>query len=68
MNPASAAYEPDHAQDVEAAPGARVAANQQIPSVRYQGELIHLCGEACRQVYPEDPLNLCLASRLLSGR
>ncbi len=48
--------------------GARIQVKPKSPSIHYQCEILYLCGEDCQQIITEDPLNSCLASRLLSGR
>lgn len=60
--------DPDTPPRGETACGARVLISLQSPSVYYQGELVYFCGDDCQQLYTEDPLNSCLASRLLSGK
>jgi hypothetical protein len=52
----------------ETAYGASTSITPQTPLVVYQGEMVHFCGEGFRHAYTEDPLNSCLASRLLSGK
>lgn len=68
MNPTPPPTDPDRPQPAETACGALIQITPHTPSVCYQGEIIHFCGEGCRQLFTEDPLNSCLASRLLSGK
>jgi len=68
MNPTPPPTDPNTTQHVETACGAPLQVTLQTPSIFYQGEIVHFCAEDCRQLYTEDPLNSCLASRLLSGK
>ena len=53
---------------VETACGARIKQLSNAPQITYQGETVYFCGWDCKQLYEEDPLSSCLASRLLSGK
>lgn len=68
MNPSTSVNAPDDAHTGDTACGARITITPHTPSVYYKGEIVHLCVEDCRQLYPEDPLNSCLASRTLSDK
>ncbi|HSB66089.1 MAG TPA: hypothetical protein VLD65_05890 [Anaerolineales bacterium] len=68
MNPSPAANDHADPRQGETACGARILITPNAPSAVYQGEIVYFCGEDCRQIYTEDPLNSCLASRLLSGK
>jgi YHS domain-containing protein len=67
MKPASAPKDTEYSHPGETACGARILITSNTPSLVYQGEIVYFCGEDCRQQFTEDPLNSCLASRLLSG-
>lgn len=67
MNTSSTSNAPNSAQIVESACGARVKVSPYTTSVDYQGETIYFCGRDCHELFTEDPMNSCLASRLLSG-
>lgn len=68
MNPSTTVDEPNDASIDGTACGARITITPHSPPVYYKGEIVHLCAEDCRQLYTEDPLNSCLASRLLSDK
>lgn len=68
MKPVATLSDHDASHAGESACGARILITPDTPSVVYQGEIVYFCGEDCRQSYSEDPLNSCLASRLLSGK
>lgn len=68
MNQHPAPIKRDETPPGETACGARIDVAPHTPTVCYQGEIIHFCSEDCRQLYTEDPLNSCLASRLLSDK
>jgi hypothetical protein len=38
------------------------------PSIYYKDEVIYFCGENCKFLYDEEPMNSCMAARLLSGK
>jgi hypothetical protein len=52
----------------ETACGARVMITPHTPFIYYRDEIIYFCGGDCKQLYGEDPLNSCMAARLLSGK
>jgi len=56
------------ATHAETACGARVLVNPLTPFIHYRDEIVYFCGEDCRQLYDGDPLNSCMAARLLSGK
>ncbi|OGN93013.1 MAG: hypothetical protein A2Z71_11770 [Chloroflexi bacterium RBG_13_50_21] len=51
----------------ETACGARIKVSSDTPLVRYRDEIVYFCGWDCKQLYDDDPLNSCMAARLLSG-
>jgi len=68
MNTTPPPTDSDRPQHAETACGALIQFTPHTPSVGYHGEIIHFCSEDCQQLYTDDPLNSCLASRLLSGK
>jgi hypothetical protein len=52
----------------ETACGARIRITSNTPCIHYRDEIVYFCGQDCKQMYDEDPLNSCMAARLLSGR
>jgi YHS domain-containing protein len=47
--------------------GARIMITEETPFVHYRDEVVYFCGQDCAQLYDDDPLNSCMAARLLSG-
>jgi len=51
--------------------GARIMITEGTPFIHYRDEVVYFCGQDCEQdceqLYDDDPLNSCLAARLLSG-
>ena len=47
--------------------GARILITDETPFIHYRDEMVYFCGQDCKQLYDEDPMNSCLAARLLSG-
>ena len=51
--------------------GARIMIADETPFIHYRDEVVYFCGQDCEQdceqLYDDDPLNSCLAARLLSG-
>jgi hypothetical protein len=68
MNPSSPATEPGANTVGETACGARIMISQDTPFIYYRDEIIYFCGEDCKFLYIEEPMNSCMAARLLSGK
>jgi YHS domain-containing protein len=66
MNTSSINSNQNSPEIVETACGAMVQVSPYTPSINYQGETVYFCGRDCHDLYTEDPMNSCLASRLLS--
>ena len=47
--------------------GARIQITEETPFINYRNKTIYFCGQNCKALYDEDPLNSCMAARLLSG-
>jgi len=55
-------------KQVETACGARIMLTPDLPYIHHQDETVYFCGQGCKQLYDIDPLNSCMADRLLSGK
>jgi hypothetical protein len=51
----------------ETACGARIRISSDTPFVYYRDEIVYFCGWDCKQLYAENPLNSCMAARLIAG-
>jgi len=47
--------------------GARIQITEETPFIHYRDKVVYFCGQDCAQLYDDDPLNSCMAARLLSG-
>jgi YHS domain-containing protein len=68
MSPNNTNTDPQLPSIGESACGARIRITPNTPYIHYHGEIVYFCGWDCKQLYDEDPLNSCMAARLLSGR
>jgi len=59
---------PGEAKLGETACGARIMVTPDTPYIHYRDDVVYFCGQDCKQLYDTDPLNSCLAARLLSGK
>ena len=51
----------------ETACGAKIKISSDTPYVHFRGEIVYFCGWDCKQLYDEDPLSSCMATRLLTS-
>jgi hypothetical protein len=68
MKPTLAYFDPQDDRSREASHDTHISFTTQTPSVVYQGEILSFYEDHFHHMYTEDPLNSCLASRLLSGK
>jgi YHS domain-containing protein len=52
----------------ETACGARIVITPDTPYIHYRDEILYFCGQDCKQMYDENPLNSCMAARLLASK
>jgi YHS domain-containing protein len=52
----------------ETACGARIMITPDTPYIHYRDEILYFCGQDCKQMYDENPLNSCMAARLLARK
>ena len=55
-------------KQAETACGARILVTPNTPYIMYKDEIVYFCGQDCKEIYAADPMNSCLAARLLSDR
>jgi hypothetical protein len=67
MNPTSSP-EPGAIKVGETACGARIIITKDTPIIHYRDDIIYFCGEDCKFLYDQEPMNSCMAARLLSGK
>lgn len=68
MNTTPYSSEYDENNIGETACGSRVMITTDTPFIRYRDETIFFCAEDCKFLYDEEPLNSCMAARILSGK
>jgi YHS domain-containing protein len=55
-------------KQAETACGARILVTPNTSYIKYKDEIVYFCGQDCKEIYDADPMNSCMAARLLSGR
>lgn len=68
MNPSQPNNDPEQPVIGETACGGRVRITPGTPFIHFHDEIVYFCGLDCKQIYDEDPLNSCLAARLLADK
>lgn len=64
----SAKAQPTPPVEIETACGNRIRLAPNTPWVLYRDEVIYFCTQDCKENYLKDPLNSCLAGRILMDR
>ena len=68
MNPAESSIAPGDGKYGRTACGVSILVTSETPYIYYHDEMVYFCGQDCKQLYDEDPLNSCMAARLLTGK
>jgi len=59
---------PEPSAQGETACGGRIELTPQTPYVLWREKIMYFCNADCKELYEKDPLNSCMAARLLVGR
>ena len=68
MNLNQPPHDPGIATFADTACGARVLITPHTSFIYYRDEIVYFCGNDCKQMYDEDPINSCMAARLLTEK
>jgi len=68
MSPTESSMNPGEGKHGRTACGVSILVTSETPYIYYRDEMVYFCGQDCKQLYDEDPLNSCMAARLLTGK
>jgi YHS domain-containing protein len=68
MNPTESPMNPSTGMPGKTACGSSILVTSDTPYTYYRDEVVFFCGQDCKQIYDEDPMNSCMAARLFSGK
>lgn len=60
--------DPALGKEVETACGGWTQLKSDTPFVFYRDKVVYFCSPNCKELYKRDPLNSCMAGRLLAER
>jgi hypothetical protein len=58
---------PSEGKHAKTACGSSILVTSDTPYIVYRDEVVYFCGEDCKLIYDDDPLNSCMAARLFFG-
>lgn len=68
MDGSTTAHENQQPVEVETACGSRMLLTPRTPRATYRDETIYFCMPDCKETFEKEPLNSCLAGRILMDR
>ena len=68
MSPNDPSMTPGEGKHGKTACGSSILITSDTPYIYYRDEVVYFCGEDCKQIYDDDPLNSCMAARLITGK